>query len=372
MSFKVPFLQFDYQHKPLKSAFLQAFEQFIDSNYYVLGKKVNEFEQAYAAYHDLPYCVGISNGLDSLHIALKVLGIGEGDEVIVPSNTYVATVLAVSFVGAKPVFVEPEWTTYNIDPDKIPAAITPRTRAIIPVHLYGQPANMSAILDIAKKHNLFVIEDNAQAHGATHHNQKTGTFGHLNATSFYPSKNLGALGDAGALTTSYENYYQHAKTYRNYGSRVRYYNEVIGLNARLDELQAALLLIKLKHLDTWNLERQKLANTYAHYLQPIEEIILPQTAPNNTHVFHLFVIRAKKRDLLMQYLKANGIDTLIHYPVPPHLQACYQSLGYQKGDFPIAEQLADECLSLPLYPGLTEEQIHYVAKNIQQFYTQNV
>lgn len=365
---RVPFLNFDAQHQPLKSQFLKAFEDFIDSNYYVLGNKVKEFEKAYAKFHSIAYCAGVASGLDAIYLALKVLNIGKNDEVIVPSNTYIATVLAVSYVQAKPVFVEPEWITYNIDPQKIEEKITTRTKAIIPVHLYGQAANMIEIMKIANKYHLWVIEDNAQAHGALHHQQMTATFGHINATSFYPSKNLGALGDAGAITTASEHFYEQVKMYRNYGSKVRYYNEVIGYNSRLDELQAALLLIKLQHLQTWNQERNQLAQRYIQNLKNVSEIILPQTLPNNTHVYHLFVIRCVKRNELMEFLKKNEIDTLIHYPIPPHLQKAYQHLNFKKGDFPIAEQLADEMLSLPLYPGLSNEQIDYVCEKIQAFY----
>jgi len=365
---RVPFLNFDAQHQPLKQQFLEAFAHFIDSNYYVLGNQVKEFEKQYAAFHGVKYCAGVASGLDALYLALRVLHIGKKDEVIVPSNTYIATVLAVSYVQAKPVFVEPECLTYNLDPNLMEEKITPQTKAIIPVHLYGQAANMTEIMKIAQKHQLFVIEDNAQAHGAMHSHQMTGTFGHINATSFYPSKNLGALGDAGAITTNSEELYEAVKMYRNYGSKVRYYNEVIGYNSRLDELQAALLLIKLQHLNSWNEQRRNLAQLYFEYLSDLQEVILPKTHPANTHVYHLFVIRCLKRNELIDYLKKHEIDTLIHYPVPPHLQKAYQHLNFKKGDFPIAEQLADEMLSLPLYPGLQKQQIEYVCEKIRSFY----
>lgn len=365
---RVPFLNFDAQHQPLKNQFLKAFENFLDSNYYVLGNKVKEFEEEYAKFHNIDYCAGVASGLDALYLALRVLNVGKNDEVIVPSNTYIATVLAVSYVQAKPIFVEPEFITYNIDPQKIEEKITPYTKAIIPVHLYGQAANMSEIIKIANKYHLLIIEDNAQAHGALHFHQMTGTFGRINATSFYPSKNLGALGDAGAITTHSKEYYEQIKMFRNYGSKVRYYNEVIGYNSRLDELQAALLLIKLQYLQEWNQERNRLAQKYIHHLKNLSEIHLPQILEGNTHVFHLFVIRCPKRNELMDYLKKQEIDTLIHYPIPPHLQKAYQHLNFKKGDFPIAEQLADEMLSLPLYPGLTDSQIEYVCEKIQDFF----
>lgn len=368
---RVPFLNFDYQHQPLKGRFLQAFETFLDSNYYVLGNKVREFEEAYAKFHNVRYCAGVASGLDALYLALRVLNVGKNDEVIVPSNTYIATVLAVSYVQAKPVFVEPELITYNMDPQKIEEKITACTKVILPVHLYGQAANMSSIMEIAKKHNLLVVEDNAQSHGALHRHQMTGTFGHINATSFYPSKNLGALGDAGAITTDFEEFHEQIRMFRNYGSKVRYYNEVIGYNSRLDELQAALLLIKLRYLEGWNRERNRLAQRYIQNLQCLSTIHLPQTLDGNTHVYHLFVIRCPKRNDLMEFLKKYEVDTLIHYPVPPHLQKAYQHLGLRKGDFPIAEQLANEMLSLPLYPGLSDSQIDFVCEKIQEFYRES-
>ncbi len=365
---RVPFLQFNALHQPLKSDFTKAFEEFIDSNYYVLGSKVKAFEAEYAKFHGITYCAGVASGLDALYLSLRVLNIHKNDEVIVPSNTYIATVLAVSYVQAKPVFVEPELVTYNIDPQKIEEKITPYTKAILPVHLYGQAANMTEIMKIAQKYNLWVIEDNAQAHGALHNQKMTGTFGHINATSFYPSKNLGALGDAGAITTASEELYEQIKMFRNYGSKVRYYNDVIGYNSRLDELQAALLLIKLSYLNQWNQERNQIANLYLQLLADVPEVVLPQTLQGNIHVYHLFVIRCKKRNELMDYLKKHEIDTLIHYPVPPHLQKAYQHLNYKRGDFPIAEQLADEMVSLPLYPGLKTEQVEFVCDTIKRFY----
>lgn len=365
---RVPFLNFDAQHQPLKHLFLTAFENFIDSNYYILGNKVKEFETEYAKFHNIPYCAGVASGLDALYLALRILNIGKNDEVIVPSNTYIATVLAVSYVQAKPVFVEPEFVTYNMDSQKIEEKITPQTKAIIPVHLYGQAANMSEIMKIAQKYHLKVVEDNAQAHGAFHFQQMTGTFGDINATSFYPSKNLGALGDAGAITTASQEYYEQIKMFRNYGSKVRYYNEVIGYNSRLDELQAALLLIKLQCLTQWNQERVRLAERYKNQLKNLSDIHLPTILKGNTHVYHLFVIRCPKRNELMEFLKKQEIDTLIHYPIPPHLQKAYQHLNFKKGDFPIAEQLAEEMVSLPLYPGLKNEQVDFVCEKIFEFY----
>lgn len=364
----VPFVDFTPSNAQFREKALQTFEQVFDKGWYILGQEVQNFEQEYAQYHAVKHCIGVANGLDALHIALRIKGIGKGDEVIVPSNTYIATVLAISFVGAKPVFVEPCKDTYNLDPQQIEQVITSNTRAIIPVHLYGQACEMNAIMQIANKHNLYVVEDNAQAQGASYDGKKTGAFGNVNATSFYPSKNLGALGDAGAITTDDDTYAYKCRVMRNYGSQKRYYNEVIGVNSRLDEVQAALLRLKLQYLDQWNTERNQIAQIYLKELQNTGDIILPLTAEKATHIYHLFVIRTQYRDALQEYLQKNGIQTVIHYPVPPHLQECYQHLGYKKGDFPIAEELADTCLSLPIFVGISEQQIQYVCDTIKKFF----
>jgi dTDP-4-amino-4,6-dideoxygalactose transaminase len=364
----IPFNSFATTHPQLREEALKTFETFYDSQYYVLGSMVKSFEKQYAALSQTKHCIGVANGLDALHIALKVLGIGEGDEVIVPSNTYIATVLAASFVGAKPVFVEPRLHSYNLNPDGLEAAITKKTKAIMPVHLYGQACEMDKIMQIAEKHNLFVIEDNAQSHLASYNGKITGSFGHINATSFYPTKNLGALGDAGAMTTNNDQWATNCMTYRNYGSQKRYYNEVIGLNSRLDELQAGLLSVKLNYLQQWTAERQRIAKLYLEKLATIGDLVLPTTIENATHVYHLFVIRTQQRNELQQFLADKGIGSLIHYPIPPYLQEAYQQLGYQKGDFPIAEQIAETCLSLPLYPYLTAAQIDEVCAAIRQFF----
>jgi dTDP-4-amino-4,6-dideoxygalactose transaminase len=358
---KIPFLNFTPMHAPIKSEIVQAFESFYDSNWYILGDKVK--------FNQTEYAVGISNGLDALHIALISLGIGIGDEVIVPSNTYIATALAVSYVGATPVFVEPNIDTYNIDPTKIEAVINSKTKAIMPVHLYGQACEMEAIKAIATKHNLFIIEDNAQSQGASYNNIFTGAWGDMNGTSFYPGKNLGALGDAGAITTNNIDLAQKAIVLRNYGSQKKYYNEVIGHNMRLDECQAAFLSLKLKYLHEWTKQRQQIAAWYDEALKDIDSIILPKKAENATHVYHLYVIRTSRRDELQAYLNAEGIGTLIHYPIPPHLQQAYGHLGLKKGDFPIAEEIANTCLSLPLWPGMTIIDVQFVAKNINIFFS---
>ncbi|MFZ4796719.1 MAG: DegT/DnrJ/EryC1/StrS family aminotransferase [Bacteroidia bacterium] len=365
---KIPFLNFTPMHDPIKQEIMQAFEAFYDSNWFVLGEKVKHFEAEYALFNQTEYSVGISNGLDALHVGLMSLGIGKGDEVIVPSNTYIATALAVSYVGATPVFVEPNIETYNIDPRLIETAITPKTKAIMPVHLYGQACEMEAIKSTADKYNLYIIEDNAQSQGAKYDSIYTGAWGNINGTSFYPGKNLGALGDAGAITTNDKGLAEKAMVLRNYGSQKKYYNEVIGHNMRLDECQAAILSVKLKYLNNWTEQRQQIANWYNDALAGIEQIFLPKTASKATHVYHLFVIRTNKRDELQKYLNENEIVTLIHYPIPPHLQQAYTHLGHHKGNFPIAEEIANTCLSLPLWPGMTQEMVEYIASKIKLFY----
>ncbi len=364
---QIPFLSFEDTNKQIREEIVSGFEKFFDKSWYILGEEVKTFENAYADFNQTKYCIGISNGLDALHLSLKSLGIGKEDEVIVPSNTFIATVLAVSFVGATPVFVEPDIETYNIDPDKIEAAITSHTKAIMPVHLYGQACEMDAIMNIAEKYGLKVIEDNAQAQGALYNSKLAGSFGHINATSFYPGKNLGALGDAGGITTNDSGLANAVKMLRNYGSEKKYHNEAIGFNMRLDECQASFLNVKLKYLTDWIKQRQRIAEWYDMYLSDIQGIILPKIAAGATHTYHLYVIRHARREALQNFLYANGVGTLIHYPLPPHLQQAYAELGYKKGDFPLAEEIAETCLSLPVWPGLQEEQVIYIADCIKRF-----
>lgn len=364
---KIPFLSFWF-HEKIRTELQNASTRVIDTGWFINGKEVAAFEEEWARYLDCQSSIGVSNGLDALILSLKALGIGPGDEVIVPSNTYVATALAATHVGATPVFVEPNIETYNLDPVRIEAAISNKTKAIMPVHLYGQAAEMTAIMEIASKHGLFVVEDNAQAQGAQHKGKKTGTFGHCNGTSFYPGKNLGALGDAGAISTNDTELAHKVKVLSNYGSQKKYYNEVIGHNNRLDEMQAAFLRVKLPHLDEWTAQRQAIAAAYLDGLQGVGDLILPSTHPDSTHVYHLFVVRTKHREELAQHLNERGIGTLIHYPVPPHLQECYKSVGYKRGDFPIAEEIADTALSLPMWPGMTESDVNFVTNGIQDYY----
>jgi dTDP-4-amino-4,6-dideoxygalactose transaminase len=345
-----------------------AFKEVLNSGWYILGDKVKKFEKEYASFNQTQYCVGVGNGLDALILALKALNIGANDEVIVPSNTYIATWLAVSCVGATPVPIEPRIDTYNLNPDLIEEKISKKTKAIIPVNLYGQAAELEEICTIAKKHSLYVIEDNAQAQGAKYRGKLTGSWGHINATSFYPGKNLGALGDAGAITTEDAELDSKIRILRNYGSEKKYYNEIKGINSRLDELQAALLSVKLKYINHSNLERTQLASVYNSCLKNIGDIITPSIAKNADSVYHIYSIRTKHRDKLQEYLNECGIGTMVHYPVPPHLQNAYKELPYKKGSFPIAEETANTCLSLPLYPGLTENDMEYIVEQIKTFY----
>jgi dTDP-4-amino-4,6-dideoxygalactose transaminase len=362
---KIPFLNFEGLHNPIRENLINAFREVLDSNWFILGSQLEAFEKEYAEWNEVSYCVGVSNGLDALILSLRALGIGSGDEVIVPSNTYIATALAVTSVGAIPVFVEPRYETANINPDLIEPAITSKTKAIIPVHLFGQACEMHSIMDIAESHGLYVVEDNAQAHGAKYNGKKTGSWGHINATSFYPGKNLGALGDGGAVTTNDVELADKVRVLRNYGSRVKYENEVIGYNNRLDELQAAFLRVKLRSLDEWTEERNRIADMYTKSLEKVKGISLFKLADGATSAFHLYVIKTENRDLLQSKLTKEGIGTLIHYPIPPHLQECYRFLNKKNGDYPIAENLALNVLSLPFFVGMTSEQVQTVCSQIE-------
>jgi dTDP-4-amino-4,6-dideoxygalactose transaminase len=338
---KVPFLDFVGPYEELKAELDEAYMRFMRSAWYILGKEVEAFEHEFAAYCGVRHCVGVGNGLEALHLSLRAYGIGKGDEVIVPSNTYIATWLAVSYAGAIPVPVEPDPQTYNIDPARIESALTSRTRAIMPVHLYGQPADMDPIMELAEQHGLKVIEDNAQAQGARYKGRRTGSLGHAAGNSFYPGKNLGAFGDAGAVTTNDPELADRVRVLRNYGSRVKYHNEVKGFNSRLDELQAAFLRVKLRHLDDWNARRRKIAEFYLTQLSTLNsQLILPHVPEWAESVWHLFVIRHAERDFLQQKLAEAGVGTLIHYPVPPHLSGAYADLQMIKGTYPLAEMVA--------------------------------
>lgn len=337
--------------------------------WFILGPEVQAFEQEFSAYLGADAkVVGVGNGYDALVMSLKAAGIGAGDEVVVPSNSYMATVNAVLQVGATPVPAAPDRYTYNLTAASAEAAITTKTKAILPVHLYGQACAMEPLMQLAAKYDLVILEDAAQAHGATYHGRKVGTFGFCNAFSFYPTKNLGALGDAGAVITADAAAVDFVQKYRNYGQAQKYVGEIAGINSRLDELQAAVLRVKLQHLGTLNTERQRLAHVYLQELRQVGDLVLPVTASGCSHVFHIFNIRTKYRDALQAWLLAQGISTAIHYPVPVHLQPAYRFLNYKQGDFPVAEELALTNLSLPLFSGLTEQEQQVVVQAVKQFY----
>ncbi|MES2276341.1 MAG: DegT/DnrJ/EryC1/StrS family aminotransferase [Bacteroidota bacterium] len=368
MNIKIPFLSFEYQNTILREQLIGAMTSVLDSNWYIMGQQLERFEKEYAQYNGTKYCVGVANGLDALVLALKSLGIGPGDEIIVPSNTYIATWLAVTALGGIPVPVEPNADTYNICPNNILPAITSKTKAILPVHLYGQACQMEQIMQIADDNGLVVVEDNAQAHGARFNGKLTGSFGQVNATSFYPGKNLGALGDAGGITTNDDNLSQQIKVLRNYGSEKKYFNEVKGYNSRLDELQAGILLVKLKYLDEFTKLRIHNAELYNSLLNGVGDLITPAIYPGATHVYHLYIIRTNKRDALQKYLNERNIGTLLHYPVPPHLQKAYAELDIPKGAFPLAEIFSETMISLPMYPGLKRDEIIYITDAIKAFF----
>jgi dTDP-4-amino-4,6-dideoxygalactose transaminase len=364
----IPFLDLRAINAAHEPELKNAFERVLNSGWYILGKEVENFERAFAAYCDVDHAIGVSNGLDALHLILRAYGIGEGDEVLVPSNTYIATWLAATYAGATPVPVEPDELTFNIDPARIEAAITPRTRAIIAVHLYGQPCDMDPILEIAQRHGLKVIEDAAQAHGALYNGRKVGGLGHAAGFSFYPGKNLGALGDAGAITTNDAGLAQKLRVLVNYGSQVKYQNEMKGFNCRLDELQAALLSVKLPHLDQETSRRRQIASAYNAGLKGTN-LELPSMMDSVEPVWHLYVIRSSDRNRLQQELSSRGIATMIHYPIPPHLQTAYVELGYQAGDLPIAERIHQEVLSLPIGPTMTDGQVNKVVVALRELAT---
>ena len=364
---KVPFVNLAPMHEELREPLNQAYHNVVTDSHFIQGKECAAFEEEFAAYCDAQYCVGVANGLDALRLLLMAMEIGEGDEVIVPSNTYIATALAVSCVGAKPVFAEPVLETYTMDPARVETLITDRTKAMIPVHLQGRPADMDPILELARKYRLKVIEDVAQAHGALYKGKKVGTFGDAAAFSFYPGKNLGALGDGGAVVTNHKALADKVRAIGNYGSDYKYHHIYQGINSRLDEMQSAFLRVKLTALDKWNAARVAIADKYFAGITN-DKIILPlKPDADFGHVYHVFVVRCEQRDALERHLSKHGVETVKHYPIPMHLQECYADLGYKRGDFPIAEEISDTVLSLPMYYGMTEEQVQYVIDVINQF-----
>jgi dTDP-4-amino-4,6-dideoxygalactose transaminase len=363
----VPFLDLKAQYRELHEQLDAAYRGVAESARFILGPEVENFESEFAAYSGAKHCIGAGNGLDALHVILRAADIGSGDEVIVPGNTYIASWLAVSYVGATPVPVEPDERTYNIDADKIEAAITARTRAIMAVHLCGQPADMEAINKVASRHDLKVIEDCAQAHGARYKGTRVGTLGIAAAFSFYPGKNLGAHGDGGAVTTNDDELARRVRLIGNYGSAVKYYNETKGINSRLDELQAAFLRVKLARLDEWNDRRKQIAAEYLRALTGVQDLTLPHVPDWADPVWHLFMVRHPQRDLLQKHLTAKGVGTIIHYPVPPHLQKAYAELDYTSGSLPISEKLANEVLSLPMSAHQSAEETSYVVEQLSSF-----
>ncbi len=362
----IPFLDLKTPYLELKRELDEAIARVVGSGWFIGGPEVDAFEADYATYCGAAHCVGVANGLDALHLALRAMDVGPGDEVIVPSNTYIATWLAVSQCGATPVPVEPDERTFNIDPARIEAAITPRTRVLLPVHLYGQPANIDEILAIARKHGLKVLEDGAQAHGARYKGQRLGAHGDAVAWSFYPGKNLGAMGDGGAVTTNDPQLADRIRVLRNYGSRVKYVNEVQGYNSRLDPLQAAILRVKLAHLDEWNERRRAIAARYQSALAGCG-LALPQVPEWAEPVWHLYVVQHPQRDALQQALADAGVGTLIHYPIPPHRQQAYAHAGWSQGAFPVAGSMADQVLSLPIGPHLKVGHLHELIKHVTEF-----
>jgi len=361
----IAFLDLKAAYDELSAEIDSAVARSLSSGWYIGGSEVAQFEEQFAAYCGTGHCVGVANGLDALHLALRALGIGVGDEVIVASNSYIATLLAVSQVGATPVLVEPDIQTHNLDPARVEEAVSERTRAILPTHLYGQPADLEPLFDICQRRNLFLVEDAAQAHGARYRGQQVGGHGHIVCWSFYPSKNLGALGDAGAITTNDPALADRVRTLGNYGSHTRYVNEVRGVNSRLDPVQAAILSVKLRHLDQWNGRRRALA---AFYLEALADtgLVLPAVADWAEPAWHLFVVRSPDRDRLQARLAEAGVPTLIHYPIPPHRQGAYADKGWAESSFPIAERLAGEVLSLPIGPHLSRAAAEEIVEAVRK------
>ncbi len=375
---KVPFLDLKTQYLSIKDEINNAIQNVLDNTSFILGKAVTDFENEFAKAHDVKYCIGTSSGTDGNHMVLWASGIGPDDEVIVPANTFIATAWGATLCGARPVFVDCDPQSYNIDPSKIEAAITKKTKAIVAVHLYGQPADMDALNKIAKQHNLMLVEDCAQAHLSEYKGKKVGGLSVASSFSFYPGKNLGAYGEAGAVLTNDENLFARFKMLREHGQSEKYYHETLGHNYRMEGIQGAVLGVKLKYLDKWTEGRRRAANYYREALSNIKEISLPVEMEYGKHVYHLFVIkviadgkanRTEKRNKLQQYLSEKGIGTGLHYAIPLHQQNCFNNLGYKYGDFPVTEELAESGLSLPMFPELTQGQVNYIAEAIKNFFS---
>lgn len=363
---RIPFASFEAMHKELNDEIQKSIKEVIRANWFIRGDKVEEFEAAYAQYCGTKYCVGCGNGLDALYLLLRAYGVQTGDEVIVPSHTFIATALAVTYTGATPVFVEPKMETFTLDYSRIEEKITNRTKAIVAVHLYGQSADMDEINDIAEKYGLIVIEDAAQAHGAIYKGKRVGSLGNAAGFSFYPGKNLGAMGDAGAVTTNDKVIADKVRALANYGSDYKYHHIYAGSNSRLDEIQAAILYVKLQNLDKWNTYRQEVAEQYLEGIHN-EKIILPSVREDGNHVWHIFAVRTRDRNAFAEYLKEHGIETNVHYPIPIHRQEAYQYLGIKAGELSVAEEISDTEISIPMYYGITKEQIKHIVNTINQY-----
>jgi dTDP-4-amino-4,6-dideoxygalactose transaminase len=364
---RVPFLDLKAQYASIKEEVLPAIHSVLDNTAYVLGKPVSEFEAAFAKEHGVQYCYGVSSGTDGNHMVLWALGVGPGDEVIIPDNTFIATAWGATLCGATPVFVDCEPDSYNIDPRKVEAKITPRTKAIVAVHLYGQSADMDPLNEIAKKHHVALVEDCAQSHFAEYKGKRTGGLSRASSYSFYPGKNLGAYGEGGAVATNDAELARMFKMIRDHGAEKKYWHETYGHNYRMEGIQGAVLGVKLRHLGAWTEARRRNAALYNKYLAGIPHVATPKEMAYAKHVYHLYIIRVPEREKLQAHLEAKGIATGLHYPVPLHMQKCFTHLGYKEGDFPVTEKAAKEILSLPMYPELTEEQIKYVADAIREF-----
>lgn len=362
----IVFLDLKAQYEKIKEEINSAVARVIENQYFILGNELKNFEEKFAQYLSVKYVCGVNSGTDALVLALKILGVGKGDEIITPTQSFIATTLAITEVGAIPIFVDSDPETYLIDVSKIEEKITKNTKVILPVHLYGTPCDMNVIMEIARKYSLKIIEDACQAHGANIDGKKVGTFGDIGVFSFYPGKNLGAYGDGGAMCTNDENLYKKMQMIRNYGQIEKYHHKEIGVNSRLDEIQAAILSVKLKYLDEWNNSRNEVAKMYRKYLD--QKIKTQKINKKGSSCYHVFVIENDNRDELMKYLKDNGIQTLIHYPVPTHLQECYKGLGYKIGDFPIAENASKKLISLPMYSELTEDKVKNICDLVNDFY----
>lgn len=369
---KIPFVDLKAQLAGVRDDVFRNLAAAIDSTAFILGEEVSDFEEAFAAYCGCRHAIGVNSGLDALKLSLMAMGIGPGDEVVIPANTFIACALAITDLGARPVLVEPDERTYVLDVGRVEQAITPRTKAVMPVHLYGQPVDMVALAEIAGRRGLRIIEDASQAHGARDRGRRVGALGEIAAFSLYPGKNLGAYGDGGIVTTDDGAWAERIRLLRNYGSSRKYYHEVCGFNTRLDTLQAAVLAAKLPHLDDWNGRRRAAAARYTQLLQGVGDVVTPAVRADAEPVFHLYVIRSRHRDAIADHLERRGVSTIIHYPVPIHLQRAYRQTGWwREGDFPLTERLCSEILSLPVFPEITSEQIDYVVEGIRTFFKES-